>query len=88
MSQGRLYKWIIALCSAAKDVCPEAEIFISTDNREHEDATLKIFVPESKVDKVEEKLYPMRVDILDDEGYDIVLWVDAKKEAAASSSFA
>ena len=79
----RVEKFIMELVSLAKDLCPEAEMRISTVSREGEDARLKIIVPSEKYDEVEEALIHRAYEILLDEGYQIVVGVYDREELAA-----
>lgn len=79
----RLEKHLAELCALAKEVYPESEIRISTESREEEDATLEVLVPEKYIDAVHDVLSPRRFDILVEEGYDIILWIDTKEPVGA-----
>lgn len=79
----RVEHFIAELTSLAKDLCPEAEVRISTFSREGEDANMDILVPPEKYDAVDEILVHRAWEILVDEGYHIVLGVHDREELAA-----
>ena len=68
----RIDKFIVEIVSLAKEICPEAEIWISNNSLEGEDSIVKITVPEVKFDEVDEAVGAKSYDILLQEGYDIV----------------
>jgi hypothetical protein len=72
MSQNRLEKFIAEICSLAKDICLDAEITVSTNSIEGEDARIKIIVPDDKADDVDETVSARSYEIFIDEGYDIL----------------
>lgn len=79
----RLEKHLAELCALAKEVYPGAEIRISTESREGEDATLDVLVSEEYIEAVHDVLSPRRFDILLEEGCDIILWIDTKETVGA-----
>jgi thiazole synthase ThiGH ThiG subunit len=78
----RVEKFITELVSMAKDLCPEAEITISTTSIEGEDAKIKVIVPSERFDKVEDPLTLRAYEILLDEGYQILVHVYDRDELA------
>jgi thiazole synthase ThiGH ThiG subunit len=78
----RVENFIIELVSMAKDLCPEAEIRISTTSIEGEDAKIKVIVPPESFDKVEEPITLRAYEILLDEGYQILVHVYDRDELA------
>jgi len=82
----RVDKFITELISLAKDLCPEAEVKISTVSLEGEDARMKIIVPPDKYEEVDKVLTQRAYDILIDEGYQIVVGVHDREELAARMS--
>lgn len=79
----RVEKFIAELTSLAKDLCPDAEVRISTASIEGEDASMEILFPPEKYEEVDEALVHRAYEILLDEGYQIVVGVHDQEELAA-----
>jgi len=78
----RVDKFITELQSLAQDLCPGAEVRISTFSLEGEDARMKVIVPPDKYEEVDEALTHRAYEILLDEGYQIVVGVYDREELA------
>ena len=70
-SKRRLEQHVLALCSLAKDLCPDAEIEIHIPGFGGLDAWLDVVVDDEKVLEVHEALSQHAFEIYMDEGYDI-----------------
>ncbi len=79
----RSEKYINELVSLAKELCPNAEITISTTPWEQEDGRVKVIVPSEKFDEVDEALLRRSNQILLEEGHDILTIVYDREELAS-----
>jgi hypothetical protein len=70
-SERRLEQHVLALCSLAKDLCPDAEIEIHVPGFGGLDAWLDVVVDDDKVLEVHDALSQRAFEIYMDEGYDI-----------------
>lgn len=79
----RVNDFVTELVSLAGELCPEAEVKVSTYSLEGEDARMKVVVPPDKYEEVDETLSQRAYDILLDEGYQIVVGVYDREELAS-----
>lgn len=76
-----LERYLNQLCSLAKEIAPEAEVYVSRKSYEEEDAWIDIIAPESRIDELMDKLYPVRSDIFYEHGYHIAVSIREKDSA-------
>lgn len=85
-SKRRLEQHVLALCSLAKDLCPDAEIEIHVPGFGGLDAWLDIIVDDDKVLEVHEALSQRAFEIYMEEGYDIGMNVVEQSVAGAKAT--
>ncbi|MFN3421004.1 MAG: hypothetical protein ACK40X_04680 [Armatimonadota bacterium] len=68
-SQRRLEKLVAEVVSLAKDLCPEAEVYIQIPGYEELDAMIEVVVPDEMVELVDDRLHERTSQIFDEENY-------------------
>ena len=68
-SRRRLERFVTEIVSLAKDLCPEAEIWIKIPGYEELDAFVEVVVPDEMVEEVSDRLHERTSQIFDEENY-------------------
>jgi len=80
MSRNRLHFLVYQIMSKIRENCPEAIVTSTYNTFEDVDAIIEAYVPENRVELLEDMAGEMSYNVLMDEGYDIVIWINELNE--------
>lgn len=88
MNRNRLNFLVYRIMTAIRDACPDAVVTSSYNTFEDVDAIVDAYVPEAHVERLRDLAVEMSDDILVNEGYNIVVWVNELAEYTPRQSVA